>query len=186
MRVSHLASIVFACSISLFSTLSFAQSPVDDGVCDVLVGETPSLYGLCIAYWATQDNGNAVASSKILSKFTEASGPEGPGMPGLCPCWSETELEKWKGKVANNGDYCDPEIPANGTLYWGTVNGSNSLQTSDVGGYICKTSISGDLTENGLPINRPNSTGAIELEDEFTYEVCFTSLSSICPTNGDM
>ena len=54
MRMSHLASIVFACSISFFSTLSFAQPAADDGRCDVLSDRTPSLYGLCIAYWATK------------------------------------------------------------------------------------------------------------------------------------
>ena len=72
MRMSHLASIAFACSISIFATASLAQQSSNDGRCDVLSDDaTPSLYGLCIAYWATQENGNSEASSKIYRYSSE-------------------------------------------------------------------------------------------------------------------
>jgi hypothetical protein len=114
MRMSHLASIVFACSISLFSTASFAQSSSNDGRCDVLNDATPkatpSLYGLCIAYWATQENGNSTASSKILEKYNNRKSnvdPVDPSMPGLCPatCWTAAELDELK--VRYNNNTCD-------------------------------------------------------------------------------
>ena len=105
MRMSHLASIAFACSISLFSTVSFAQSPAEDGLCNELLhGDTPSLYGLCIAYWATQNNGNSDASSKILEKYVARKSGSDPDMPGLCPCWTATQLETWEGEVKGGGN----------------------------------------------------------------------------------
>ena len=73
MNKSYLLGIAFACSISFIPTASFAVPPSDDGRCDVLLGSTPGLFGLCMAYWATQANGNGQASSKILENTTEKS-----------------------------------------------------------------------------------------------------------------
>jgi len=135
--MSHLASIAFACSISLFSTASFAQQPSNDGRCDVLSDATPSLYGLCIAYWATQENGNSDASSKILAKYNDRkSDGIDPDMPGLvaCLCWNADELVSWEDAAKESGQTvtCSIETDQDGvgeTFYWLADGGANgSLQ----------------------------------------------------------
>jgi hypothetical protein len=142
MRISHLASIAFACSISLFPTASFAQAPADDGRCDDLSDYTPGLYGLCVAYWATQENGNSEASSKILEKYvarqSEANGD--PDMPGLCPCWTADELESWESGISGTTTcYGDFGVEYAG---WLTDSGSDWVYAYE-GDFSCHVAISG-------------------------------------------
>ena len=140
MRMSHLASIVFACSISLFSTLSFAQSPAEDGLCDALHGATPGLYGLCVAYWATQDNGKSDASSKILEKYTQKQTDTDPGMPGLCPCWTADELLSWETGV--NGASCYQNNGSDESATGWYANGYNvQAYRDDAGSSTCSANV---------------------------------------------
>jgi len=99
MTLSHLLGTALACSLLLFSTAPNAQQPSSEGQCDELIGLTPSLYGLCLAYWATHDEAVGTdkppANRKILERYRAKMQPGEPDMPGLdipCPCWSELEL----------------------------------------------------------------------------------------------
>lgn len=98
MTFNRLLVVAFISASVLFFKATFAQSPSDDGRCDILLDATPSLYGLCLAYWATQGNGNSNASSNILAKYVEKYNPDvDPYMPGLgCPCWTPEELVSWE------------------------------------------------------------------------------------------
>ena len=173
MRMSHLASIAFACSISLFSTASFAQPPADDDRCDALSDSTPSLYGLCIAYWATQENGNSEASSKILQKYTEKQTGEDPDMPCLvpCPCWDAAKLGTWKAAVGE--DVGCGEV--DNVLYWEDSNLYSNVQSSIVNS-TCYASVPSYI--NG---DDGNYDILDEMLDKCSAEACFNSLSSICP-----
>ena len=168
MRMSHLASIAFACSISLFSTASFAQSPSDDGLCDELHGATPSLYGLCIAYWATQSNGNSDASSKILEKYTEKQQIHGgPDMPGLepCGCWTTAaKLDSWKNNLTVPTK-CEKDsiyVQDDWVVVTDTTGGGVFVQTykyydtSNLGS--CSVTIDDSVTKDGNGISVPSTS----------------------------
>ena len=183
MRMSNLASIVFACSIPLFSTLSFAQAPSDDGRCDVLSDSTPSLYGLCIAYWATQENGNSEASSKILEKYNNRksdANPVDPDMPGLvaCPCWTADQLSEWESR-ARPTISCSQEPDASGGIIsaWTASGESDRLETYAGTYYSCLRSL--DSTTAG-----DDETYLLRTDlDVTTYNSCLTDLSTLDACN---
>jgi len=90
---------------SAWSQAPAETPPVNEAVCDSLIGGTPSLYGLCLAFWAqhcepnwTQDNPFEDCSSgsqQILDLYAKRALPGDPPMPGIqepCPCWSSEEL----------------------------------------------------------------------------------------------
>jgi len=67
-------------------------------ICKELKGASKGLYGLCVAYWNTED-GNA--RDKIYENFYKRAGPDGEDMPYPdakkpevveCPCWSNEDL----------------------------------------------------------------------------------------------
>ena len=101
MTLSRLLGVAFACTISLTSTSSFAAPPSSEELCNDLLGFTPSLYGLCVAYWETAEVtpnlDEPPANAKILEKYREKKKEGDPDMPGLatdsgCPCWSVEEF----------------------------------------------------------------------------------------------
>ncbi len=70
--------ILATCFFMLFSGALYAQgtpdgeTPAHEGVCDVLIGQTPGLYGLCIAFceaqdWDMYDPDDPQAAAKITS-----------------------------------------------------------------------------------------------------------------------
>lgn len=81
--------------------------PAQESACDVLVGGTPALYGLCIAYCTAQDldtvdftdpdSWKSAPSRAILDNYRSRMQPGDPDMPCLrtgCPCWTEQELDE--------------------------------------------------------------------------------------------
>ena len=95
---------VFAlCTIGLtgsaFAQTPDAETPANEGVCNVVEGGSPGLYGLCVAYCEAQDldaEGKAPPSEKILANYRKRMGPGDPDMPCIqkpCDCWSSAELE---------------------------------------------------------------------------------------------
>ena len=179
MRMSHLASIAFACSISLFSTASIAQPPADDGRCDVLSGYTPGLYGLCVAYWATQENGKSDASSKILEKYNEKRDLENddPNMPGLCPCWTADELGSWRDSLAEDGVFPECSDPNNDFVVWSYNPGVNVQAVRSSTSGSCAASI------NEIGINR----GPISGLDQTSSGTCHGELvANLCSGGGSM
>lgn len=74
------------------------ETPANEGVCDVLNGGTPGLYGLCVAYCEAQDLDSfdkEPPRTKILDNYRkkmQAGDPDMPCMQTPCPCWSDEEL----------------------------------------------------------------------------------------------
>ena len=76
------------------------ETPANEGVCDPLIGGTPGLYGLCVAYCEAQDVSDAnlgnPPSNKILDVYNKRRNAGDPVMPCVqepCPCWSEEDLQ---------------------------------------------------------------------------------------------
>lgn len=127
----------------LLSTVAFAEgtpdgeTPANEGVCDELVGFTPGLYGLCVAFCEAQDcevdfdpvTGELVfdpscttSSPKVLDNYTRRMGPDDPFMPCVnidngCPCWTEDELDQVADASTRS---CGEELPAFGARLTGT------------------------------------------------------------------
>lgn len=75
------------------------ETPANEGVCDVLQGGTPGLYGLCVAYCEAQDldmmEEKGPPNTKILANYRKKMRAGDPDMPCLqtpCPCWTADEL----------------------------------------------------------------------------------------------
>lgn len=87
---------LLALSLSFFAGVVLAGNAE---ICDSLQKKNivepdvyiPGLYGLCTAYWSTDDEGD---KAQILSNFERKAGEDGPTMPGLltCPCWDHEAL----------------------------------------------------------------------------------------------
>jgi hypothetical protein len=85
------------------------ETPAIEDVCDQLIGGTPGLYGLCVAYCEAQDCDSEAARSGqctrtppnevVLRNYNRKMQPGDPAMPCLapptsaCPCWTEAEVE---------------------------------------------------------------------------------------------
>jgi len=99
MSILRLASVAFACVIACFSTAPYAQTTPDESLCDGLLGHTPSLYGLCLAYMAAKEKAGSLtqppAVQKIFDKYEQARADDDPPLPGTCPCWTAEELQSW-------------------------------------------------------------------------------------------
>lgn len=74
------------------------ETPANEGVCDVLQGGSPGLYGLCVAYCEVQDLDSFEKEpprTKILENYNkkkQAGDPDMPCMQVSCPCWTDAEL----------------------------------------------------------------------------------------------
>lgn len=84
------------------------MTPATEDVCDKLIGMTPGLYGLCVAYCEAQDCDVEAAHSgqctrnppnePVLSNYNRKMQPGDPAMPCLapppsaCPCWTDEEV----------------------------------------------------------------------------------------------
>lgn len=107
-RVTNLLA-VFAVAGSVLAMGTFNQpvqastpdgsTPANEGVCDVLRGGTPALYGLCVAYCEAQDldlvGDKETPNNKILANYRKKMQAGDPDMPCLkvpCPCWTDAEL----------------------------------------------------------------------------------------------
>jgi hypothetical protein len=79
-------------------------TPLDEGICDDLIGATAGLYGLCLAYCESMDceliddavQCDGVADPVLLDNYNrrkQAGDLEMPCfVPGPCPCWTENEV----------------------------------------------------------------------------------------------
>lgn len=85
-------------STSIASTPD-GETPANEGVCDVLQGGSPGLYGLCVAYCEAQDldlvGDKKTPNNRILANYRKKMKAGDPDMPCLqvpCPCWSADQL----------------------------------------------------------------------------------------------
>jgi hypothetical protein len=81
-------------------------TPANEGVCDVVKGKTPGLYGLCVAYCEAQDldvvGDRETPNNKILANYRKKMQTGDPDMPCVrvpCPCWTDAQLAN-----VNNSD----------------------------------------------------------------------------------
>lgn len=84
---------------SLNASTPDGSTPANEGVCDVLRGGTPGLYGLCVAYCEAQDldlvGDKETPNNKILGNYRKKMQAGDPDMPCVkvpCPCWTDAEL----------------------------------------------------------------------------------------------
>jgi hypothetical protein len=82
------------------------KTPAEETVCNVLIGATPGLYGLCVAYCEAHDadilspSGDPaelnVPNRNILQNYNEKKTEFDPPMPcvqpGGCSCWTADQL----------------------------------------------------------------------------------------------
>ncbi|BAU48052.1 hypothetical protein SVA_1490 [Sulfurifustis variabilis] len=94
-----LFSALITVSAPSMATTPDGETPANEGVCDVVKGGTPGLYGLCVAYCEAQDldivGDKEAPSNKILANYRKKMQAGDPDMPCVkvpCPCWTEAEL----------------------------------------------------------------------------------------------
>ena len=96
------------CVVLLAPAVTPARSSQNAGVCDGLIGATPSLYGLCIAFCEAQDCvpdytvadpfGHCTpASARLLDLYNQRKQPTDPPMPcvqvsSACPCFDAEDV----------------------------------------------------------------------------------------------
>jgi len=91
--------------------IASTDTPAEETVCDELIGETPGLYGLCVAYCEAQDGPEVIYDDqtlveqdvrtphrKILENYEKKMRDGDPRMPCVsyqttCPVWSREELD---------------------------------------------------------------------------------------------
>jgi len=93
--------------------------PANEGVCDVLIGGSPGLYGLCVAYCEAQDldgldmndpttHNKNVPNAKILANYNNKKKEGDPDMPCIkpvCPCWDQAEIDQIFTRMGTTVDY---------------------------------------------------------------------------------
>jgi len=152
--LSRLFVIVFG-SLSLVGLPALAQTPdgdtpANEGVCDGLVGMTPGLYGLCVAFCEAQDaqatldpatgqvtfaEGFEPPNPKLLDIYNRKRRSDDPPMPCVnvaqneCPCWTEEELQglgDGATVVSCSGNYLSSDNP-----FTGYTEGAETFQLAD-------------------------------------------------------
>ena len=106
-------SVLAGVCLTLFAGFAMAQAPnwnnANDGICDPLLGGTPGLYGLCVAfceahncvpdYTAADPFADCGPSDfHLLNLYTDRQQPGDPDMPcvnfvGGCPCFTQEEID---------------------------------------------------------------------------------------------
>lgn len=102
------------------------ETPANEGVCDELVGKTPGLYGLCVAFCEAQDadatfdpatgvvtfsDDSRPSNPKLLDVYNRKMNDGDPTMPCVnvvedeyvCPCWTEGEINSL---ASVQSDFC--------------------------------------------------------------------------------
>lgn len=116
------------------------ETPANEGVCDVVQGGTPGLYGLCVAYCEAQDldliGDKETPNNKILANYRKKMRTGDPDMPCIqvpCPCWTADQL-------ANVGATATPTCTVGTTVAQVRVlsSGISQQATADLNANICR------------------------------------------------
>ena len=177
--------------LTAVATTPDGETPLNEGVCNDLVGTTPGLYGLCVAFCEAQDceatydpatetvtfDENCRASSpKILANFNKRAGEGGPHMPCVniteneCPCWTEVELDAIP-HITNT--VCNPP-PASPYAQISTLSGSiayGARTDSEGDGFTCNYGITNQVPRMMDIDSDQNAT-------------CFASIVAECADRG--
>ena len=98
------ATFTLICNVPAIAQTPDGETPAVETDCDILVGATPGLYGLCVAFCEAHDADLLteldVPNRNILRNYDTLRGDSDPVMPCLepdapqvpCPCWSADEL----------------------------------------------------------------------------------------------
>lgn len=104
------ASVVAMVGLSSNEAIADDLTPANEGVCDVLHGGTPGLYGLCVAYCEAQDldeiGDKETPNNKILQNYRKKMQPGDLDMPCIkteCPCWTADEFAALTANAINSG-----------------------------------------------------------------------------------
>ena len=128
------------------------ETPANEGVCDVLIGSTPGLYGLCVAFCEAQDCEATYdpatdevtfdpdckpSNPKILENYNRRMKSEDIDMPCInfavseCPCWTEEELDE----IADGYTlYCKLMVGTDGWYLGGYDQATQGYDIALVGG----------------------------------------------------
>ena len=104
--VPVIACLLFCAGAGFAQGTPDGETPAEESTCDSLVGATPGLYGLCVAFCEAQDcepdfaaedpfGHCRPASSVILDRYNQKKAETDPPMPCLrvpCPCYDEADL----------------------------------------------------------------------------------------------
>lgn len=152
------------------------ETPANEGVCNVLQGGTPGLYGLCVAYCEAQDldlvGDKETPNAKILANYRKKMQAGDPDMPCVqvpCPCWSAEQL-------ANVGATATP-----------TCNSTTSVAAvSLVQPGIAQRAVA-DLSSNVCRFTDTTTTPRISVRFNITAEEaqsCYNQIASKCSALG--
>jgi len=114
-----------------------SMPPPNEGVCDELIGGTPGLYGLCVAFSEAQDcepeftldnpfEDCTPSSPKLLEIYDKKKTEADPPMPGVaygCPCWTEEEIIGLRYPTIDSARVC---TFGDGVIMWGVLSTASS------------------------------------------------------------
>lgn len=200
--------IIFA-TLSVLGLPALAQTPdgetpANEGICDGLVGMTPGLYGLCVAFCEAQDAeatfdeasgevtfapGSKPSNQKLLDIYNKKMDVGDPPMPCVnivaneCPCWTSEEINNVGGNTTLPGDMCTQETTAYQQI---------QLKGGDTGTNIAERAAVdfGDMQwcyleqldySSGIPQFQPPRFMNVYGEEN---EACRQSIAAVCASRG--
>jgi len=168
------------------------ETPANEGVCDELIGGTPGLYGLCVAFCEAQDCeatldettgqielGASCKTSniKLLEKYNKRKVSGDPNMPCMtvaandCQCWTDNELY---GLASFQTDYCKESQPSS----WALIGSSLTKWHLEFAQATPTQCVYYGSDVNGKLVNRYQSL------DPDKAGVCISSLKTECLYRG--
>lgn len=178
------------------------ETPATETICDSLLGGTPGLYGLCVAYCEAQDfdemlqqaKAGGVPGEKVLARYRSKMMPGDPDMPCIvsasaCPCHNFDVC------TTSSGTACGLDILDVSGLFAGHTcdlrdecNNSPGLASdfctsagepsATVANAIVFSDGSGGLCNNRTPNGVGGQIGNIAIMDGPTARVCLDELNA--------
>lgn len=185
--------------LTAVATTPDGETPPNEGVCNDLVGTTPGLYGLCVAFCEAQDceatydpatdaltfdESCRPSSPKLLANFNKRAGVGGPHMPCVniteneCPCWTEAELDV---PLTNDGTRCTADDSTFAQFFIVTPTGGLTA--------VARTNPTtkeelGCLYEGVDLINNVARVSRIEVITQDENATCVASIAAECISRG--
>jgi len=152
------------------------ETPANEGVCDELIGTTPGLYGLCVAYCEAQDLdkfGEQKTSNdtllKVYNKRRNAGDPEMPCRQAPCPCWDAAELDSIVANLADCG------TTSGGGVRTSFINDSFKNDATATGTF----NEAGTYLSGTCSLRFSDTSRRFDV-DEDQFFICFDEVSSVC------
>lgn len=152
------------------------ETPANEGVCNVVKGGTPGLYGLCVAYCEAQDldivGDKEAPSNKILANYRKKMQAGDPDMPCVkvpCPCWTDAELAG----IVNSGG----ALSCGKTTTTALIRNSSPIQFASVDLSLATCRFTDTTTS---PVTSRRFTGI----DPAAAESCYAQVAQACAGLG--